>query len=303
MLSITFKNIKKQMKFSIIIPTHNRRAQLINCINSIITTTYPTYNYEIIIVNDNSIDDTELYFKKITQSNIRYYNNTGKGPASARNFGAKIAKGMYLIFIDDDCTIDDNYLWLIDKKTNEFSFSLAGGIIINCSKTKFSKVLEYMTLFYQKEQNFSDTPKFLTSNNMICLKKDFFEIGGFDESYTRAGGEDRDLSNRFFISNKNILFFQDLIVFHHHNLNLKSFFKQQYNYGLGAHILRMKNKKLKIKKNKILKIHFNMIISIFKSKNILDGFCYSLIVILSQLIVTLGYISSSLLIKRENRIE
>lgn len=290
------------MKFSIIIPTYNRKQQLINCINSIINTTYPKNNFEVIIVNDNSTDDTEEYLKKITQRNISYYNNIGKGPALARNLGAKMAKGMYLIFIDDDCTIDDNYLWLIDRKTNDFFFSLAGGIIKNLSITKYSQVLEYMTLFYQKEQNFSnDTPKFLTSNNMICLKTDFIEIGGFDETFFIAGGEDRDLSNRFFAANKNVLFFQDLIVFHHHNLNFKRFFKQQYNYGLGAFLLRAKHDKIKIKRNRILKTHLDMIFSIFKNKNLFDSISYTLIIILSQLFVTTGFISASLFKKQKEK--
>jgi len=87
---------------SCIIPTYNR-AQLLKCaIESTINQTFPYW--ELIIVDDGSIDSTEQtvssYCKKYNR--IYYFKNPGKGGAAARNYGISKSKGEYIAFLDDD---------------------------------------------------------------------------------------------------------------------------------------------------------------------------------------------------------
>ena len=88
--------------FSIILPTYNDLENLKKSIRSIDRQTYK--NFELIIVNDGSNDDTKLYLSKLNIPYIKVVNlekNSG-GPATARNTGIANSSGMWLCFIDSD---------------------------------------------------------------------------------------------------------------------------------------------------------------------------------------------------------
>ena len=99
------------MKFSIIIPAYNVADYLENCVESILKQTYD--NYEVIIVNDGSTDETgkiaddlSLQFKQI---NVIHQSNGGA--SKARNTGMKEVVGDYILFLDgDDFWRDDDFL-------------------------------------------------------------------------------------------------------------------------------------------------------------------------------------------------
>ena len=92
------------MKVSLIIPTFNRSLLLTKCLDSLVNQTYPITDYEIIVVDNNSIDNTfdivNEYIKKY--SNLRYFKEKKPGLVNARHTGAKNASFDYLIFTDDD---------------------------------------------------------------------------------------------------------------------------------------------------------------------------------------------------------
>lgn len=87
---------------SCITPTYNRSDLLKKAIESSLVQTFE--NWEMIIIDDNSSDNTEIvvqeYVKK--DSRIKYYKNQGKGACAARNLGIEKATGEYIVFLDDD---------------------------------------------------------------------------------------------------------------------------------------------------------------------------------------------------------
>lgn len=87
---------------SIIIPAFNAEDTIDRCIRSCIQKT--TFFYEIIVVNDGSTDDTELYIQKIKNNhdNIILISQNNKGVSAARNVGLKAAKAEHIIFVDAD---------------------------------------------------------------------------------------------------------------------------------------------------------------------------------------------------------
>lgn len=87
---------------SCITPTFNRSELLSKAIESTINQSYE--NWEMIIVDDGSTDNTEDVVKKIinTDNRIKYFLNPGKGGSAARNYGVKQAKGEWIAFLDDD---------------------------------------------------------------------------------------------------------------------------------------------------------------------------------------------------------
>ena len=86
---------------SVIIPTHNRSALLIRAISSVLSQSYDTL--EIIVVDDNSTDDTRERVGQIDDRRIRYIrHSSNKGGSGARNTGIRMARGEYTAFLDDD---------------------------------------------------------------------------------------------------------------------------------------------------------------------------------------------------------
>lgn len=108
--NIKVKNEKENILISFIIPTYKRKKELDECLRSILEQTYT--NYEIIIIDDNSPDETDKFIKKNYSKNrkIKYYKNEqNKGPNYNRKFGFKKANGKYVIFCDDDDFYIDPY--------------------------------------------------------------------------------------------------------------------------------------------------------------------------------------------------
>ena len=87
--------------FTIIIPTFNRSKKLKKAIQSVLNQTYK--DFELLIVDDGSTDNTKNIIKGLSDSRITYYwqKNSG-GPASPRNLGINKAKGDWVCLLDSD---------------------------------------------------------------------------------------------------------------------------------------------------------------------------------------------------------
>lgn len=91
---------------SVIIPTYNSSRHICEAVDSVLTQTYK--NFEIIVVDDGSSDDTREVLKKYNEK-IRYIFQKNSGPGIARNKGIEIANGEFIAFLDADDA------WLPDK--------------------------------------------------------------------------------------------------------------------------------------------------------------------------------------------
>lgn len=86
---------------SVVIPTFNRAKYILESINSVLNQTFT--DYEIIVVDDGSTDDTfEKLEQLIENGTIRYYHQQNSGESAARNHGIREAKGKYVAFLDSD---------------------------------------------------------------------------------------------------------------------------------------------------------------------------------------------------------
>ena len=94
--------------FSIIIPTYNRQHLISRPINSILNQTFN--DYEIIIVDDGSSDNTDHLITSMQNKKIRYIKTDNCGVAHARNTGIKLATGKYIGFLDSDDLLEKNHL-------------------------------------------------------------------------------------------------------------------------------------------------------------------------------------------------
>ncbi|MBI2446383.1 MAG: glycosyltransferase family 2 protein [Parcubacteria group bacterium] len=101
-------------QYSIIIPTYNRAKTLALTLNSVCNQTISAEKYEIIVVDDDSTDETELRIKNyeliIKKPEIRYFKIKNGGPAKARNFGIIQSKGEIIFFTNDDYIVPKNWM-------------------------------------------------------------------------------------------------------------------------------------------------------------------------------------------------
>ena len=86
---------------SVIIPVYNGEKYISECIESVLKQTFR--DFEIIVINDGSTDNTAEICRKF--KNIRYFYQENKGVSKAREKGLQVSKGEYITFIDSDDTI------------------------------------------------------------------------------------------------------------------------------------------------------------------------------------------------------
>ncbi len=227
----------KEPFFSIIIPTHARPARLASCLQSLVRLDYPHDRFEVVVVDDGSetpprsvVDDFRDRFDVVllTQSH--------QGPATARNTGAARAKGQFLAFIDDDCEPDSQWLKALVLRFAETPDCAIGGRTLNtlhdnpCS-TASQMLVDYLYDYYNTS---SQKAVFFTSNNLALPAERFRTIGGFDATFSRAAGEDREFCDRWLYRGFQMIYAPEAVVRHSHFLGYRTFCKQHFNWGRGA---------------------------------------------------------------------
>jgi len=225
------------MKFSLIIPTHNRPKRLKLCIESVFSSKFPKNNFEVVVIIDGYCKESskllEHYQKK--NNNLKVYNLIpNKGPAAARNYGIKHACGEIIGLTDDDCILENNWIEkMVDVHNQNPDIVVVGGETFpSLSSMKIITGQYLSNLGIQcKISNNIETIYFPTCN--VSLKKKIFEKFSFDETIPYAGGEDLEFFWRLFKNNYRFVFDRNIIVHHYRSSLMKVFLKQQYTYGRG----------------------------------------------------------------------
>jgi len=117
------------VKYSIIIPTHNRAEILQRCLQCICELESPDEDWEVLVLNNDSTDGTEEIVNSYRERlpNLRYLITTDPGLHVGRNLGWEKAKGDVLCYIDDDSFVSKGWLKGIEKAFQEPDAGLVGG--------------------------------------------------------------------------------------------------------------------------------------------------------------------------------
>jgi glycosyltransferase involved in cell wall biosynthesis len=176
-------------KISVIVPTYNRAHIITMCLDSLVVQNYPKENYEIIVVNNNSSDNTKEIVRKYINNypsvSIRNILEKRPGLVYARHTGAKHAKYDTLSFTDDDGILCKNWLKEVSNvfQANPEVAAVAGKIVIKWDKEPPDWVKPYEGLLGKLD--YSDKTKY-EKNISICggnyhIKKSIlFKLGGFN---------------------------------------------------------------------------------------------------------------------------
>lgn len=188
-------------KFSIIIPSYNRAGTLGRAIESIINQTYPAH--EIIVVDDGSSDNSKEVVEVFP--NVRYIYQDNAGVSSARNKGAELTCGDWLIFLDSDDEINATSLI---QFANAISTNPNVEVIQSGFEIKFDK---FTSIHIPKPFSYH-TP--LAAS--FTIKKEFFlKLGGYDPVLKFA--ENTELFHRISILGGQVKFIEEVTLIYHQN--------------------------------------------------------------------------------------
>ena len=225
---------------SVIIPTYERAGQLFACLGALAVQDYHRDRFEVLVVDDGSLISPEPTVDTFRDRlNVRYLKQEHAGPAAARNHGAAVAKGEILAFTDDDCAPAPDWLRSLATSLASRSDCVLGGRTINelannPYSTASQVIVDYL---YARWNSDPDHATFFTSSNFTLPAKIFHDVGGFDTSWIRAAGEDRDLCDRLISRGYRLKYAPGAVVGHAHPLTFRTFWRQQFNYGCGAYRL------------------------------------------------------------------
>jgi len=219
---------------SIVVPALNSEKTMENCIRSLLNQKYLKNKYEIIIIDNNSTDNTLNIIKKFGKK-IRFYREQKKGAYYARNTGVKHAMGDIIAFTDSDCIVDRNWLFYISEAFKDNSIKLVGGDIKAIKKS--SVLLRYCDMFSHSQEAFSKSKiPFFASGNMAVRTRDFRDVGMFN-SYLKSGG-DLEFCSRLIKDSSEIFYEPKVIVKHNYEETLSEFIKKQFLYGKWHKLMR-----------------------------------------------------------------
>jgi len=227
---------------SVIIPTHNRSKSLLRTLDSLICQTTPPEKYEILIIDDESVDDTEAQIAKYqiqnTKYKIRYFKIKHSGSAAAKNYGIKQSKGEIIFFTDDDCIIPENWMEVLLNGYRIYPNIVgAGGWYMPPEDEKrfFQKTGHKINLLfnslYADEKKFIETfPTCVALIPNVSYKRDILEkIGGFDEKISALGSP--ELKYRVMFKEKQRILYVPTSVIHNCPLSAWGYIKKLFRQG------------------------------------------------------------------------
>jgi len=232
-----------KLLFSLIIPVYNRPNEIDELLDSLVKQTYAN-NFEVIVVEDGSVNSSEEVIKKYSKKlNLHYFFKENTGAGLSRNFGMQKASGNYFIIFDSDCIIPPNYLVEVEKTlTKNYTDAFGGSDAAHPSFSTIQKAINYsMTSFFTTggiRGSKKAVGKFQPRSFNLGISKKAFEVTkGFSEMKI---GEDIDLTFRLWQHNFETQFIENAFVYHKRRATFKQFFKQTFAFGKGRPFLNRK---------------------------------------------------------------
>ena len=175
--------MENKICISVIICTRNRAQSLSRCLESVSKMIAP-FPWELIIVDNGSSDNTSdvvFKFKKTHNLYVKYTYAEKPGLGRARNFGIRLAEGEIIVFTDDDCYPESDYLIQVKRVFDNPNIGFFGGRVILHDPEDYP-----VTIQLKKEKELLPPGTFIKPGlihgaNMGFRKKVFKTIGGFNE--------------------------------------------------------------------------------------------------------------------------
>lgn len=254
-----FKNFDKEIKeideypmISILVPAHNEAKVIGRTVESLLLLNYPKSKMELIVINDNSSDNSKEILEKI-KDRYNNYNFTiintdsltgGKGKSNALNIGYTISKGDFIAVYDADNTPDKNalrYLVQTIVMNDELGAVIGKFRTRNKNKNLLTKFINIETLSFQWMSQAGRWQLFnlctIPGTNFILRRSIIEEIGGWD---SKAIAEDTEISFRIYKLGYKIKLVPQSITWEQEPETVKVWIKQRTRWAKGNIYVLMK---------------------------------------------------------------
>ena len=231
-----------KMQFSIIIPVYNRPQEVDELLESLCRQTFT--DFEVIVVEDGSSEKCDTVCQHYADRiSVNYFFKPNSGPGPSRNYGVERSQGEWLIILDSDVIVPENYLETIKAELDREPCDAFGGPDrAHDSFTPIQKAINYaMTSFFTTggiRGGKRKMDKFYPRSFNLGIKKSVYEaLGGFAPM---RYGEDIDLSTRIFKGGYSCRLFPEAYVYHKRRVKFSSFFRQVKHSGEARVVLKNK---------------------------------------------------------------
>jgi glycosyltransferase involved in cell wall biosynthesis len=215
---------------SVVLPTYNRAGEIASAIQSALDQSAPPVTYELIVVNNNSTDETADVVAQLSREHpgrIRDLLEPRQGVAYARNAGIHAARGDIIAFFDDDVRLSHNWIETIRRTYNgRPDLVCLGGRVLPdwlCPPPDWLTRTHWAPLALQdlgdEPMTLSlDNPRGLISANLTCRKTLLERIGGFSPQFQRVKDgigslEDDEWMRRLWKRGERALYIPELVAY------------------------------------------------------------------------------------------
>jgi glycosyltransferase involved in cell wall biosynthesis len=192
--------------FSIVVPLYNKERSVSRAIESVLEQNYA--NFELIIVNDGSTDNSLDVIKKVKDERIKIINKKNGGVSSARNVGIENANTDWICFLDADDYWKPNHLEIIAELQSNYQEAKIYSTLVCENSEKGIQFIEnslpddfegYINNYF----SLASKGTIFHSSSVCAYKKALLEIGSFDTNLKH--GEDLDVWFKLMINNKGVV--------------------------------------------------------------------------------------------------
>jgi GT2 family glycosyltransferase/SAM-dependent methyltransferase/glycosyltransferase involved in cell wall biosynthesis len=233
---------KKPPEISIVIPTYNRGETLRLCLSALAFQSLPADRWEVVVVDDGSTGETEAVCRDILlpYSSLRYFRQENQGAGAARQKGVEMARGEFVLLINDDTIPGSNLLvehLSVHRRNPHEKWAVLGEF--SPSQESIHRALSLWvntSPFFFPQQNLKpgelcDQAYFITCN--LSIRRDaVLEAGSFDPQFRVA--EDTDLGTRLVQRGFKVKFHPEAGAVHEHgHFTLSDLLRRAHNYGVA----------------------------------------------------------------------
>lgn len=227
---------RKWPRMSVVVAARNAGQTLESCLESLTRLRYP--DYEVIVVNDGSTDNTEEVADRFPQ--FTTISTPNQGVSAARNEGLRAATGEIVAYIDSDADADADWLTYLANTYLESDVAGVGGPNFVPASDNWVAKCVYRSPGGPTQVMLDDQlAEHIPGCNMSFRKSTLDELGGFDPIF-RAAADDVDMCWRLLDKGYHIGFNPSAVVWHHRRPSVRAYWRQQVGYGISESILERK---------------------------------------------------------------
>jgi len=213
---------------SVIVPAYNAAATITECLAALNNQSVATSEYEVIVVDDGSTDDTAAIAARCGARVIRQAN---QGPAAARNAGLAEARGGIILFTDADCAPAPK--WIEQMIAPLAAPDIAGSKGVYRTRQD-DLTARFIQVEYEDRYDYTARHEYVDFIDTYAAgyRRDVLVAsGGFDTSFPFASVEDQELSFRLASAGHKMVFSPKAIVYHHHPESWLKYARRKYKIG------------------------------------------------------------------------